>query len=258
MTVAHLAHPEWFAQVCWSVGIVVSMLAYATWRSRTRRIRLLGRTPSTPSTGLSRDAALLLAFGSIAIALLGPRIGERLVEVTSSGVDISLLVDVSRSMDASDTPPTRMHRARRAVEEILARLDPDDRVALAAFGSRGVLLTPLTPDRGAMGEWVRALDTDLIRPAGSNLAAGVRAAAEAFEVGSARPRIIAVFSDGEDPTHTHEIGAAEAASSQARVVAIAIGTEAGSAIPASDVPLRDSTGRVVVTRRNADRLQYNG
>lgn len=254
MTVAQLAHPEWLAPVSFAFGLAVAALALAAWRARRNRRALVGPARAPAGVKWTSDAALLVALAAIAVALLGPRIGQRSVAVSADGVDLVVLVDVSRSMDAPDNPPSRLERARRGIEEILERLEPSDRVALAAFAGRGVLLAPLTPDHSALAELVRALDTDLIQPAASDLDAGVRAAVDGFELGGERPRAIAVFSDGEDPGRGDAVGASHALGAQARVVAFAFGGETGSAIPDGDQPLRDRGGRVVVSRRATARL----
>src|SRR5262249_44244856 len=145
-------------------------------------------------------------------------------------------------------------RARRAADAILAGLGPGDRAALAVFAGRGVLLTPLTPDRDALVEMLAALDADLVRPQGSDLASGVRAALGAFEAASSRPRIVFVLSDGEDPARARDLGIAEALRAEARVHAAAFGLEAGAPIPDRGDWLRDAQGGFVATRRQADRL----
>jgi Ca-activated chloride channel family protein len=246
-------HPEWLASVLGALALTALALAAARLASRRRRARV---APGTrPGLSLARDAALLVALACIGAALLGPRIGERSLRVPASGVDVVLLVDVSRSMDAADVPPSRLARARRAAEEVLMRLAPGDRAALAVFAGRGALLTPLTPDREALAELLPALDTSLVEPASSDLASGVRAALAAFENGSERPRVLFVLSDGEDPERRSSVGAAEALRAAVRVVALGLGGDAGAEIDDHGVPLRDPEQRVVVSRRDMARLE---
>lgn len=246
------AHVEWGEPL--AVTCLAALISLALARVlASRRRRLLGPRVR-PGLSPASDAALLLALAATAVALVGPRFGERIVHVAASGIDVVLLVDVSRSMDAADVAPSRLHRARRAGEEILARLAPSDRVALAAFAGRGVLLTPLTPDRSAVIELLGALDSDLVQPPSSQLGAGVRAALEAFETASERPRVLFVLSDGEDPMHRGDLGIPDALSAEVRVLAAAIGTELGATIPDGGTPLRDSHGAVVVSRRRTERL----
>ncbi len=255
MSAIGLAHPEWAPAVLSGVLALAVAALVATARTRRRLRRLLGaRAPR--AAGGARDALLLVALAAIGVAALGPTLGERTSVVTSSGVDVVLLLDVSRSMAARDLAPTRLARARRAAEEVLARLEPGDRAALAAFAGRGVLLTPLTPDLDALADMLPSIDTDLMRAQGSRLGEGVRAALAAFEPASPRPRVLLVLSDGEDPNPAslRDAGAAEASRAGVRVLAAAFGTAAGAAVPDGDVPLRDGEGRLVHSRADPARL----
>jgi Ca-activated chloride channel family protein len=203
----------------------------------------------------ARDVTLLVALIAIGLALLGPRLGKRVILVPATGIDVVFLVDVSRSMDARDVPPSRLDRARRAAQELLARLGSEDRAGLAVFGSRGLLLAPLTPDRGALVEFLSSLDTGLVTPAGSNLGAGIEAALTAFAPASERPGIVFVLSDGEDPERGRNLGVARATAAGVRVLAAALGSDLGAEIPDHGVPLRDGTGQTILTRRDPSRLE---
>jgi Ca-activated chloride channel family protein len=247
-------HPEWLLPLSLAIAACVIALAVARARARNRWHRLLGPTASRFAGGRWSDGALLVAAVAIAIALLGPRFGERIVRTPISGVDVVFLVDVSRSMDARDTPPSRLDRARRASEEILARLAPGDRAGLAVFAGRGLLLAPLTPDHAAVVDLLSGLDTALIAPASSNLGDGIAAALNGFEVASERPRVVVVASDGEDPDRGRDLGAEAALAQRARVVTIALGSEAGAGVPDGDRPLRDGAGDTVHSRRQHERL----
>lgn len=253
MTIERLAHPEWWTPALLLVLGATAALALARLWARSRRRRLGGAVPA--GLPLASDVALLVALACLATALLGPRLGEKVVRVAASGVDLVLLLDVSRSMDARDVPPSRLARAQRAAEQLLARLAPGDRAALAAFAGRGVLLTPLTPDRAALGELLGALDSGLLEPPSSNLGEGVRAALGAFEAGSERPRVLFVLSDGEDPEQRTEIGVADALRAEVRVLSAALGTESGAAVPSRGAALRDESGALVVSRRRVERLE---
>ncbi len=255
MSPLQLAHPDWMGPLVVGLAITSGALALTSRLARRRRLRLLGSAGRLVHRTLTSDAALLLALGAVVLALLGPRIGERVERVPATGVDVVLALDVSRSMDAQDVPPSRIDRARRAARELVARLEPFDRVGLAAFAGAGVLLAPLTPDRGVIGELLTGVDTGLVTPGSSDLREGLRAALSAFEPGSTRPRIVVVLGDGEDPERRRDLGGAEAARADARVVVAAFGTEAGATLPDHGVPLVDRSGRTVVSRRRLERLE---
>jgi Ca-activated chloride channel family protein len=246
-------HPEYLGPVSAVWLAVAGAVAASAWLAR-RRARRLG-TPRAPArAGLARDAALLVALLALGLALLGPRIGTRTQRLAAAGVDVVVLVDVSRSMDARDLPPSRLDRARQTAARLLAGLEPGDRAALAAFAERGVVLTPLTHDRAALADLLPALDTTLVRPASSRLGAGVRAALAAFDAGSERPRVLVVLSDGEDADGSSDLGLVQARRAGARVVAVALGSEAGAPIESLGLMVRDGSGRIVTTRVDAKRL----
>lgn len=248
MSAAPWLHPEWLPALAVGWLALAAALAWAAWRARRRARRLVG-APDAGGRGLGADVLALLALAAVAAALLGPRAGTRSIRVPASGVDVVVLVDVSRSMDARDVPPSRLDRARAAAQAALSGLAPGDRAALAAFAGRGVLATPLTTDHAALRTLLPALDTELIRPPASRLAAGMRAALGAFEPGSRRPRVVLVLSDGEQPDGGRggDLALPEAVRAGARVVAVPLGTEAGTTIPGPGGPLRDRTGRTVTT-----------
>jgi Ca-activated chloride channel family protein len=249
------AHPEWVRALGILVAATLLALGAARWLARRRRQVLMG-TQWCPAPSHRSDTLLALALVAIAVALLGLRWGESVMRVPARGVDVVFLLDVSRSMDASDVPPSRLARARRGVAELLARLEPQDRAALAVFGSRGALLTPLTPDRAALLEFASSVDTDLIHPAGSQLASGLSVSLQAFTPGSDRSRVIFVLSDGEKPQRGGSADAAQAVRAQVRILAAALGTDVGASVPDHGVPLRDTAGRIVHTRRDAKRLAH--
>lgn len=247
-------HPGWLGpSVLWLV-IIATMLAWAALRGRRNVRRLLGNEASRASAlrrqaaiRIARDAALLTGLLFLAISLLGPRIGRETVQLSTSGVDVVVLIDTSRSMDARDVPPSRMAAARRSAGLLLDGLGPGDRAALAVHAGRGVLLTPLTSDHAALVEMVSAIKTNLVRPGGSNLPAGIEASLQAFEPVDERPRVVFVLTDGESPGYPVEDAATLAVRSNTRVFAAGFGTRAGATIPDHGVPLRDSEGRVVET-----------
>lgn len=246
-----LLHPERLLPLAIACA-AVAVIALASWLvARRRATRLLGAPRLVGRFG--RDLALAAALAAIAAALLGPQLGFRTLRVPGSGADVVLLLDVSRSMDAADVPPSRLVRAKDLALSVLARLDGEDRAALAVFADRGVALAPLSPDLGAIAELAEAVDAELVEPRGSDLGEGVRAALEAFERGSERPRVVLAIADGED-ADLRDAGAALARRANARVVTVAIGTDAGAALAEGGEPVLDARRRPIVSRRDAGRL----
>src|SRR5262249_5863871 len=130
-----------------------------------------------------------------------------------------------------------------------------DRAALAVYAGQGALLTPLTHDTAALDELLSTLDTEWMVDRGSRFWTGLEAALGAFEPGSLRPRVVLALGDGERA----ELAPSELLDTlrreQVRIVAGAIGSEAGTVLMSAAGPLRDWNGEVVVTRRETRGFQ---
>jgi Ca-activated chloride channel family protein len=247
--VTGLAHPALAPPLLAAWAVLALLCAFATWRAR-RWLAALGAGARSGAAGGGRDALLLAALLAIVAALVGPQLGTRRVALPGGGVDLVVLIDVSRSMDATDAAPSRLVRAREAARAVLATLAGGDRAALAVFAGHGVLLTPLTHDVAALEELLPALDTEWMADRGSRFAAGVEAALAAFEHGSERPRVLLALGDGERAQLAADALFARLADAGVRVVAGAVGSDEGTTLMGPAGPLRDANGRAVVTRRD--------
>jgi Ca-activated chloride channel family protein len=242
-----LTHPTWAPALIGAWLALTGLRALAARRSHLVLRQLGGRRPRSEAW---RDGLLLGAALALAIALLGPRFGTRSVEVPGHGIDVVVLLDVSRSMDASDTPPSRLARARRAATALIENLHPGDRAALAVFAGQAALLTPLTADHRALLDMLPALDSEMMSDRGSRLERGVGAALGAFDPRSLRPGVIVALGDGERGHHYAEAELDRLRQSTVRFVAGAIGSESGSSIPVAGGVLLDTNGLAVRSHRD--------
>jgi Ca-activated chloride channel family protein len=241
-----LTHPTW-APALLGGWLALALLGALAARRGNRVLRNLGAPPGRRAW---RDGLLLAAALALAVALLGPRFGTRSVEIPGDGIDVVVLLDVSRSMDASDTPPSRLARARQAATGLIENLRPGDRAALAVFAGHAALLTPLTADHHALVDMLPALDSAMMSDRGSRLERGVAAALDAFDPRSLRPGVIVALGDGERGHHFSDAELDRLRRGAVRFVGGAIGSAAGSTIPVAGGVLLDPGGNVVSSRRD--------
>jgi Ca-activated chloride channel family protein len=193
---AYLVHPEWL----WLLA-VVPLVAWRAAVGRARRRRdwaALGQSGRPPGDG---SVGWLMAAVCFVVALAQPRWGRSDRPPLPPGHDVVLAVDVSRSMGAEDAVPDRLGRAVEAAESLVKALgnEEGDRAAVVAFAGKGVLRCPLTENLGAVVETLEKLKPGDVRPGGTDLAAAVDAAIEAFDdQARAEGRAVVIFSDGED------------------------------------------------------------
>ena len=153
--------------------VALCLSALAIWARHTRIVRA-----SNWSALLGAEAAkhgrwgiLLLGVLSLAamFALAGPRWGTRVVETETKGLDLVIAVDISRSMLAEDTDPSRLERAKREARRLIHDLS-GDRIGLVAFAGQSYVMSPLTVDGSALQLLIDALDPDVASTGGSDFA----------------------------------------------------------------------------------------
>jgi Ca-activated chloride channel family protein len=256
------AYPDfWLA----TAGLALLVLLLVLYTGRTAR---LGRRLGLGVGRLAWKLPLRLVAGALLLmAWLGPALGVRQQAVRSSGQDVWLLVDVSRSMDAADVAPTRLLRTQAALNELAAAF-PADRLGLIVFGSQAYVQCPLTYDQASLQLFLNTLSTKLTPPGPTTLRAPLDlllerlgpAPAAGPAAAATPPRTVAavLVSDGEDFGENLEPVLRSLGRTGARVYTVGVGTAAGGPVPApgGKVGLRDAQGRPVVSRlREAPLLQ---
>jgi Ca-activated chloride channel family protein len=181
--------------------VALCYLLLAFWARRTRV-----RRASYWSLGLKREAAShglwgVPLMGAIAlfalVALAGPRWGTRVVETETKGLDLVVAIDISRSMLAEDTDPSRLERAKREARRLVHDLS-GDRIGLVAFAGQSYVMSPLTVDGSALHLLIDALDPDVASAGGSSFGLALGQGHDLLLAGDdVADRILVVFSDGE-------------------------------------------------------------
>jgi len=205
-------------------------------------------------------AALLLSSVALAIlAMAQPRYGFIEREIKQKGRDIIVAVDTSRSMLATDVAPTRLARAKLLTQDLL-RLLKGDRVGLVAFAGSAFLQAPLTLDYSAVINALDELDTNVIPKGGTNLAAAIAVAEQAFGKAEGQTRALIILTDGEELDADGTAAAKKAAAAGIRIFTVGIGSSEGSLIPfRSDDGrqdfVRDASGKPVQSKLDEARLR---
>lgn len=178
-------------------------------------------------------AVLVVAsLAILAFAMTDPRWGKVWKEVPQRGIDVVFAVDVSRSMLAEDTSPTRLERARQQIEDMVDAMK-GDRVGLVAFAGETKKCVPLTTNYADFKQALQEIGPHTIPLGGSRLGDALTVAANSFLDKTADHKAIVVFTDGEDQESDPVETATDIYKSQGiRVFTVGLGDmEDGSRIP---------------------------
>jgi Ca-activated chloride channel family protein len=188
--------------------------------------------PLTPALRLwVKGALLMLALTCLIVASARPRFGVFFEEVSRRGVDLMVLLDVSRSMLAEDVAPNRLNRAKSDILDLLQRLQ-GDRVGLIAFAGAPVLQVPLTTDHGFFRMVLDDVDTDSAPRGGSLIGDALRKAMESMAERHDRDQVVVLITDGEDHDSFPAEAAKQAADRNIRIITVGLGdVRDGARIP---------------------------
>jgi Ca-activated chloride channel homolog len=214
-----------FAQP-WFLLLVLLALPALWWSKRSAgrvvfsSLRVLPAGGHTWRTRLAwvPDALYALAVVSLAIALAGPRRGDKSSRVRRDGIAIALAVDVSGSMRAQDLAgkagascdrqgddPTRLGAVKRAFQQFVVggkglHGRPDDAIGLVAFASYSETRSPLTLDHGNLVAAAQQLDFAADNESETRIGNGLALAVERlreFKKDEKVGRIAILLTDGE-------------------------------------------------------------
>jgi len=245
-------HLEWATAhgIWWSVLSLFAIACFVRlyfWRRRallkladTHLLSRLAPKLFGAQHGL-RTLLLAGALMAISIALFDPRTGGRIEKVEQRGVDLMVVIDVSRSMLAEDAQPNRLARARQFATDLVDTLG-SDRVGLIEFAGVPALRCPLTFNHRAFLTQLETLSPQATIRGGSLLGDAIRLATASLRGdgdSASGGGAIVILTDGEDMQSEPLEAAAQAKADGIRVVTIGIGdTREGARIPVQSGALR--------------------
>jgi Ca-activated chloride channel family protein len=257
-----------FAHPAFLLAALAAPLAY-WWSSRSagrvvfsslRALPAGGRTWRTAIAWVP-DALMALAVVSLAVALAGPRAGDRSARIRREGIAVMMAVDVSGSMRALDLSKankelTRLDAVKQVFEQFVlggGKLDgrPDDAIGLVAFARYAETRSPLTLDHGNLATAARQLDLAPESEDGTAIGAGLELAVQRLAEFKSRAKIAILLTDGESNVHEIDEDTAiqDAIDAGIKVYTIGAGTQGIAPIR---VPVGDGRTELMQTKVSID------
>ncbi|MGD1848187.1 MAG: VWA domain-containing protein [Salibacteraceae bacterium] len=193
------------------------------------------------------------------VALMSPQSGSKLMEVKREGVDLMIALDLSNSMKAEDLSPNRLESAKRAISQLIEKLN-QDRLGIVVFAGQPFVQLPITTDYSAAKIFLSTIDTEIMPTQGTAIGAAIELAVESFDLESPAGKAIVVISDGENHEDDALKAAREAAELGIQVHTIGMGSSQGVPIPVyrkgrkTGEYRKDQNGNAVVTQLNEQML----
>jgi Ca-activated chloride channel family protein len=201
---------------------------------------------------------ILLAFACLIIAAANPQVGTKLQEVKQTGIDVFILLDVSRSMNAEDIKPNRLEKAKYQISNLIQKLQ-GDRIGLIIFAGKSYIQFPLTTDYSAASLFLSAVDVNSVPQQGTAIGSAIDLAIDSFD-SSSTEKVIITITDGEDHEGDVMDAVDKAVSKGIKIFTIGLGSTGGVPIPVYNSRgdmvgfKKDNEGNSVLTKLDEESL----
>ena len=152
---------------------------------------------------LAKNFFLLRLFSLffVILALMRPQLPLKETKITTKGIDIVLVIDVSGSMLAKDFKISqksvdRLTAVKKVVEEFIKKRT-NDRIGLVAFAGRAYVVSPLTLDKGWLLENLERLKVGVIED-GTAIGMGIVTSLNRLKNSPSKSKVIILLSDGRN------------------------------------------------------------
>ena len=228
MSELHWSHPEAFWLLLFVPAVFgLSMRCHRLVRRAAHQF--VGETMVTRlcpplSTGpvVVRSLLLSLSFALLVLGFARPGWGYDIVPVDTKGVDLCVVLDLSRSMLADDGGESRLDRAKAAVTSLVEGME-GDRVALLYFAGEVLPACPLTFDRGFLLQALRQASPEMVGRGGTQIGPALLAAGALLDDQSGRESVIVVVTDAGDQDTFPLTAASDLKKRGIRVVTVGVG-----------------------------------
>lgn len=138
-----------------------------------------------------------LAIVFLVFALARPQSGRKGEEISTEGIDIMLVLDISGSMRAEDfKPQNRLHVAKQVIKEFIEGRH-SDRVGLVVFSKQSFTQCPLTLDYGVLFNFLDQVDFGMIED-GTAVGLAIANAVNRLRDSDAKSKVVILLSDGRN------------------------------------------------------------
>ena len=226
--------------VLWCL-IIIPVLGFVYWRRRRQMVTELTFSSLQPFDHMPRSLREVLrdvpfglrltALALFIIALARPQAVSSRENVSTEGIDIVLLLDISGSMLAEDFSPNRLIAAKQVADEFVdGRVN--DRIGLVIFSAESFTQCPLTTDYPVLKSLLKEVKNGMIAD-GTAIGLALANGVNRLKDSKAKSKVMILLTDGVnnrgeiDPITAAKI----AATYNIRVYTVGVGAQGEAPYP---------------------------
>ena len=254
-------HTGYFLGLVAIPALIILFYLLLRWKKGTARkigdAQLVSQLVSSysPVQFFLKFIVILFALSAIVLGMANFQKRGKSENLYRRGVDVMLLLDVSKSMLAEDVRPSRLDKAKQFLLKLTDRLT-DDRVGLILFAGRAYMQMPLTIDQSAAKMYIQNAGPDVVPTQGTVIADALRMANGSFSATEHKFKAVVLISDGEDHDPDALKTAKQLADDGVMINTLGVGSAEGATIidPITRETKKDENGQIVISRLNEQEL----
>lgn len=257
MSLFHFLRPEWFLAV---IPLVIFywllrrlQLQNKSWHSFCDKDLLPFLFKQNTAHHKKPFLSALFIGGVLTIiSLAGPTWEKRPQPVFKKQSALVIILDLSRSMDATDIKPSRLTRAVHKIEDIL-KLRTEGQTALIVYAGDAFTVTPLTEDTATISSQIKSLSTNIMPSQGSQTHKAIELAHQLFKRTSLQSGHVLLITDGINNDSFDSVK--KHLQNKYTLSVLGIGTADGAPIPLAEGGFfKDRSGAIVIPKLNQEKL----
>ncbi len=233
----HLSHPGFL--------VLLLLLPFVVWHLRQQKIACVRFSDLSISRQIAPSFwtrcfpvlsfVRFLVIALMLFALARPQSSQSREQITSEGIDILLILDISGSMRAEDFKPNNRLQAAKAVIRDFLRDRKNDRIGLVVFAGESFTQCPLTLDYDVLADLLRDVEIGMLED-GTAIGDALANATNRLRHSTTKSKIAILLTDGENNAgNIDPLTTAQAARAlDIKVYTIGMGKEGGAPIPYHD------------------------
>lgn len=189
------------------IWIVLSVFLSFVWWKSEKKASMKSSHNSTllDSYGQAWQSSLQLGLIFLIVVLLSCIIAQPYkiysnIEIEKDGIDIVIVMDVSKSMDFPDFQPSRMQVAKSLLSDFVTQIS-SDRLGLIVFSGQPISSQPLSFDFALINDTITRLSSDIIDQdirglSGTNMGDALLLSQWLFDTDD-REKVVIMITDGD-------------------------------------------------------------
>lgn len=185
--------------------LVIPVLLIAYYLFMYRRLFSTFRLPTLSGvlkTGISFKTILkenlyilrILALVLLVMILARPKSTLKEENISSEGIDIVLVMDISGSMLARDFQPNRLEASKNVASEFI-KDRPNDRIGLVVFAGESFTQCPITTDHYVLQDLLKDIKEGMIED-GTAIGMGLATAVNRLKDSQTKSKVVILLTDG--------------------------------------------------------------